>query len=174
MGEVAFLIEVGFDWMGEGRTFDLGGVRFKVFTLGCEERCVSLVKVESLTKHGVGAISLCGLDLTDLGGGRRMLMIHLPCEIRARSTAFRIPEYAASLPNLVKVRRISYALQELGGGARVRVIHRGEPRVYLLITPSQATLVSRGGEITLPPEPVLLATPGGSELRFGGVRLTLP
>jgi len=177
MSGVVFSTEVGFDWIDKGKIFNLCGVKSKIFTLGCEARCVSLMEFESLIQPKAGAILLCGLDLIDIGvgiGRKRVLMIHEPCEVKTANTVLRIPESITSLPSLVKVRGIPYALQELGGGARVRVIYGGEPRVYLLITPSQASLSSKDREIIVPPEPVLLATPSGSELRFGNLRLKLP
>lgn len=177
MSEIAFLTEVGFDWVNKGKIFNLRGVRFKIFTLGCEDKCVSLIEFESLIQPKVGEITLCGSDLLDIGvgiGRRRVLIVHRPCEIRTGGTTLRIPEAPSRLPSILKVMRISYTLQELGRGARIKVLYSGDPRVYILVTPSQATLDSRGGCIDIPPEPVILATPSGSELRFENVRLKLP
>ncbi|MEM2218842.1 MAG: hypothetical protein QXU50_01910 [Candidatus Korarchaeum sp.] len=177
MSEVAFLTEVGFEWVSKEKIFNLRGVRFKIFTLGCEDRCVSLIELESLIQPKAGEITLCGSDLLDIGigiGRKRVLMVHRPCEVRTGDTVLRIPEAPSSLPNVLRVMKVTYTLQELGRGARIKVLYSGDPRVYVLVTPSEAILDSRGRCVNIPPEPVLLATPSGSELRFGDVRLKLP
>lgn len=177
MSEVIFSTEVGFDWVNKGRVFNLIGVRSKVYTLGCDDRCVSLIEFESLIQPRAGTIVFCGLDILDIGvrtGRKRVLMVHRPCEIRAGSTVFRVPDSPSGLPSVVRVTGVAYTLQELGRGARIRVLYGGEPRVYLLVTPSQAILNSRGKSIPIPPEPVLLATFSNSELLFEDTRLKLP
>jgi len=81
----------------------------------------------------------------------------------------------SELPGMLRVRGVTYSFQELGRGARIRTLYNKEPRVYLLITPTHATLRSKDGkELLIPPEPLLVATPGGSELEITGVTLKLP
>ncbi|MCS7103517.1 MAG: hypothetical protein NZ992_06520, partial [Candidatus Korarchaeum sp.] len=120
MSEVMFLTEVEFDWVNKGKIFNLGGVRFKIFTLGCEDMCVSLIEFESLVQPKAGAIMFCGSDILDIGtrvGRKKVLIVHRPCEIKAGSNIMRIPESPLTLPNILKVMKIPYTLQELGRGA---------------------------------------------------------
>ena len=178
MSEIIASIKIDFDWIEVDKILNLTWIRIKIFTVGCGEKCVSLTEFESLTQLKAEMMKFCGSDAADLGigvGRTKLLLIHSPCEITTKNSTFRVPETSRGLPNFVKVRNLSYTLQELGGGARIRVLHGLEPRVYLLITPSQATLELRDGRsLTIPPEPILLATPGGSELKLSGISLKLP
>jgi len=177
MSEISFVERVSFSWDERGKIISLGGLRANIFNVGCGERCVTLIEFE-LIMPPRGRIEFCGSDISDLGirmGKTRILVVHKPCEVKFGSNIYKIPEVISELPGMLRVRGVTYSFQELGMGARIRTLYNKEPRVYLLITPTHATLRSKDGkELVIPPEPLLVATPGGSELEITGVTLKLP
>jgi len=177
MSEIYFAERVNFSWDEKGKVISLGGLRANVFTIGCKERCVTLIEFEMIMPPR-GSIEFCGSNILNLGvqmGKTRILVIHKPCEVKSGSIIYKIPEAILELPGMLKVRNVTYSLQELGRGARIRTLYNKEPRVYLLVTPTHAILRSKDGKrLIIPPEPLLIATPGGSELEITGVTLKLP
>ncbi len=177
MSEISFVERVNFSWDERGKVISLGGLRANIFNIGCGEKCVTLIEFEMIVPSR-GRIEFCGSDIQNLGiqtGKTRILVIHKPCEVKFGSTVYKIPETILELPGMLKVRDVAYSFQELGRGARIRTLYNKEPRVYLLITPTQAILRSKDGKrLLIPPEPLLIATPGGSELEIAGVTLKLP
>jgi len=177
MSEISFIERVSFSWDEKGKIISFGGLRVNIFNIGCGEKCVTLMEFEMIMPPR-GRIEFCGSDIQNLGiqiGKTRILVIHKPCEVKFGSTIYKIPEEISGLPRMLKVRDVTYSFQELGRGARVRTLYNQEPRVYLLITPTHAILRSKDGKkLLIPPEPLLIATPGSSELEITGVTLKLP
>jgi hypothetical protein len=138
---------------------------------------VTLIEFEMIVPPR-GRIEFCGSDILSLNiqtGRTKILVIHKPCEVKSGNSIYKIPETIPELPRVLRVRGVTYSFQELGRGARIRTLYNQEPRVYLLITPTHAVLRSRGErKLLIPPEPLLIVTPGGSELEIAGITLKLP